>query len=181
LHLFKGFSIHEQCLDLYGRNKENVSAVRGHNDRALWEEIKGLAEQMTQKWSKETKLGHGARYIINHYDELTAYLEEPRLGPNNNFSERMLRMEKLIEKSSMFRTSLDGRFVLDILRTILQTAVAAKVPLQEYLLSVLKTRPGEIKKAPEKFTPRAWAEQFLHRGEATAPAPPPAPSCLPES
>jgi hypothetical protein len=49
----------------------------------------------------------------------------------------MLRTEKLIENSSMFRQTLEGRFVLDIIRTVLQTAVAAGVPAHDYLTSVL--------------------------------------------
>lgn len=161
LHLFKGLSIHEHGLDLHGRNKQNVLAVRDVDSRAIWEEIKELAQMMTKRWSRETKLGQGARYILRHYDKLTAYLDDPRLEPTNNFSERMLRMEKLIEASSMFRTSLLGRFVLDILRTVIQTSVAAHAPLQEYILFVLQTPPGEIEEAPENFTPCAWVSMYL--------------------
>lgn len=39
----------------------------------------------------------------------------------------MLRMEKIIESNSLFRKTLKGRFSLDIMRSMLQTAVAAKV------------------------------------------------------
>ena len=118
---------------------------------------------MSEKWSRETKLGQGARYIIRHYDKLTAYLDDPRLEPTNNFSERMLRMEKLIEKSSMFRTTLIGRFVLDILRSVLQTAIAAQAPLQEYILSILQTPEEEIEAAPFDYIPRAWTKRYIDR------------------
>lgn len=74
------------------------------------------------------------RYILKHYDKLTKYLDDPRLEPTNNMRERLLRMEKLIEKRSMFRKRLEGRFVLDIVRTVLQTAVASGVPVQDYLI-----------------------------------------------
>jgi len=57
----------------------------------------------------------------------------------------------------MFRKSLEGRFVLDIIRTVLQTAVAAGVPVHQYLVSVLKANPEEVADHPERFTPRAWA------------------------
>lgn len=73
----------------------------------------------------------------------------------------MLRTEKLIEGSSMFRKSLEGRFVLDVVRTILQTAVAAEVPVHEYLVSVLCTPEAEVKQHPERFTPHAWAATNL--------------------
>jgi hypothetical protein len=116
---------------------------------------------MTEVWSKATKLGTAARYIINHFDALTAYLDDPRLEPSNNHRERMLRMEKLIEGSSMFRRSLEGRFVLDVARTILQTAVAAGVPVHEYLVSVLRANDDEIQANPSRFTPREWAATKL--------------------
>lgn len=157
LHLFLGLAIHEQRLDVHGRNRDNVFTVRQHESRELWAQILELATKMTDTWSKETKLGAGARYIIKHFDKLTAYLDDPRLEPTNNLRERMLRMEKLIEGSSMFRRSLEGRFVLDVVRTVLQTAVAAGVPVHEYLVSVLRSKPAEVAEHPERFTPRAWA------------------------
>jgi hypothetical protein len=157
LHLFKGLAIHEQRLDAHGRNPTNVIAVRKDESRRMWELIKDLAQSMTERWSKETELGAGARYILNHFDALTAYLDDPRLEPSNNLRERMLRTEKLIEGSSMFRKSLEGRFALDVVRTLLQTAVAAGVPAHEYIVSVLRAAPEEVARRPADFTPSAWA------------------------
>jgi hypothetical protein len=157
LHLFTGLAIHEDQLDEFGRNRDNVLAVRGTESRELWNDILVLAKKMANWWSKATNLGAAARYIINHFDELTAYLDDPRLEPSNTMRERMLRTEKLIEGSSMFRKTLEGRFVLDVVRTILQTAVAAGVPVHEYLVSVLRTSEHEVANHPDRFTPRAWA------------------------
>jgi hypothetical protein len=158
LHMFKGLFLHERGLDLVGRNNDNVLAVRGVDCRELWQQIKELAEDMSEQWSRETKLGESARYITRNYDKLTAYLDDPRLSLTNNFSERMLRLEKLIENSSLFRTSLEGRFALDVMRSVLQTAVAAGAPLQTYLLAVLRASPAEVAANPERFTPLAWAD-----------------------
>lgn len=158
LHLFQGLFLHEQNLSATGRNAENVTAVRKDDSRPVWLMIKELASEMSQQWSRETKLGEGARYITRNYDKLTAYLDDPRLELTNNFSERMLRLEKLIEASSLFRTTLEGRFALDVMRSVLQTAVAARAPLQEYLLGVLRTSPDDVAAEPERFTPRAWLE-----------------------
>jgi hypothetical protein len=156
LHMFKGLFIHEHGLNVFGRNEQNVRAVRDVDSRAQWQEIKELAEEMSTRWSRETKLGEGARYIIRHFDKLTAYLDDPRLELTNNFSERMLRLEKLIEASSLFRTTLEGRFALDIMRSVLQTAVAAHAPLQDYVLAVLRASPDEVAAEPARFTPRQW-------------------------
>jgi hypothetical protein len=53
----------------------------------------------------------------------------------------------------------EGRFVLDVIRTVLQTATAAGVPVHEYLMSVLKEDPDEVNEHPEKYTPLAYAER----------------------
>lgn len=169
LHLFTGLAIHEDQLDAWGRNEQNVIAVRGAESRELWNDILGLAKKMANRWSKATNLGAAARYVINHFEELTAYLDDPRLEPSNTLRERMLRTEKLIEGSSMFRKTLEGRFVLDVVRTILQTAVAARAPAHEYLVSVLRTREDEIAKHPERFTPRAWAAANVDAPATTPP------------
>ena len=161
LHLFTGLAIHEQQLDEFGRNRDNVLAVRGSDSREMWNEIRELAEDMTTVWSKATTLGTAARYIINHFDTLTAYLDDPHLEATNNLRERMLRMERLIENNSMFRKSLEGRFALDIVRTVLQTAVAAGVPMHEYLVSVLRSNEDDVTAHPERFTPHAWAANNL--------------------
>ena len=169
LTLFQGLAIDEQRLDVHGRNRENVLAVRGNESRQTWNDILKLAKKIADVWSKGTKLGTAARYIINHFAALTAYLDDPRLEATNNLRERMLRMEKLIEGSSMFRRSLEGRFVLDVVRSVLQTAVAAGVPVHEYLLSVLRTSHAELAKHPDRFTPRAWAAANLVNLSTTTP------------
>jgi hypothetical protein len=166
LHMFKGLFIHEHGLNLFGRNEQNVRAVRSVDSRAQWQEIKELAEEMSTRWSRETKLGEGVRYITRNYAKLTAYLDDPRLEPTNNFSERMLRLEKLIQASSLFRTTLEGRFALDIMRSVLQTAVAAHAPLQEYILSVLRASPAEVAAAPTQFTPREWVAEMAQQPTA---------------
>ncbi|MBI3183780.1 MAG: hypothetical protein HYZ28_16710 [Myxococcales bacterium] len=74
-----------------------------------------------------------------------------------------MRLEKLIEASSLFRTSLEGRFAMDILRSVLQTAVAARAPLEEYLLALLRAAPGEVAAEPARFTPRDWVAATAHR------------------
>lgn len=167
LHLFLGLAMHEEHLTRAGRNRDNVLAVRGEDSRRVWERILELAKKMATKWSPATKLGAGANYIIKHFEKLTAYLSEPRLEASNNHRERMLRTEKLIEGSSMFRRSLEGRFVLDVLRTVLQTAVAARVPIQEYLVYVLRTPPEDVAENPARYSPFAYGKYRAAALEAT--------------
>jgi hypothetical protein len=170
LHEFLGLAIHEQQLEVFGRNPKNVLAVRQNESRELWNGILEYANDMTERWSKATNLGAAARYVINHFEALTAYLDDPRLEPSNTPRERMLRTEKLIEGSSLFRKSLEGRFVLDVVRTLLQTAVAARAPAHEYLVAVMRASEDEIAKHPERFTPQAWVAANLAAPTTASPA-----------
>ena len=134
-----------------------MTAVRGVNGREMWDDIKEHAERMTLRWSKATKLGDAAHYILRHFKKLTAYLDNPIIAISNDFSERMLRMENLIEANALFRNSLEGRFALDINRSILQTAIAARAPLQDYVNHVLRASPAAVAAEPEAFTALAYA------------------------
>jgi hypothetical protein len=157
LHLFKGIPITEERLDLQGRNMQNTRAVRDTAQRSYWEGIREYCLQLATRWSKKTLLGQGARYVINNYERLTYYLTDPRISPSNNFSERMLRQENLIQNNALFRATLDGRGALDIMRTILQTAMAAEVDPAAYLKWVLMMPKESIDAEPQGFTPRAYA------------------------
>jgi hypothetical protein len=170
LHFFKGLYIYEKCLDLHGRNETNVRAVRNVDSREAWNDIRDVATLMEKKWSKQTKLGQAARYILKHFKKLTAYLDNPMISISNDFSERMLRMEKLIQANALFRKSLEGRFALNIMRTIFQTATAAKAPLAEYFVFVLRADKAKIKANPENYTPLAYAKSKITNQVKTIPA-----------
>jgi len=172
LHLFKGLYIYEKALDLHGRNDANVRAIRDVDSRLMWEDIKEQATDMAERWSNATKLGIAARYIVRHYPKLIAYLENPIISISNDFSERMLRMENLIEANALFRNSLEGRFALDINRSCLQTAIAAHAPLQDYVTHVLKASPEDVKARPEDFTAVAYAREHAKPKEAGPSSPP---------
>jgi hypothetical protein len=68
----------------------------------------------------------------------------------------------------MFRRSLEGRFVLDVVRTVLQTAVAAGAPVHDYLVSVLRASADDINAHPDRSTPHAWAAANLATTTAAA-------------
>ena len=66
-------------------------------------------------------------------------------------------MEKLIQANALFRNSLEGRFALDINRSILQTGIAAHAPLQDYVTYVLRASPADVQDHPENFTALAFS------------------------
>ena len=165
----------EHRLDAMGRTRENVLKLRGRYGRMIWRamynrcvmattgQIRGLATYprgiSPDIWPPGHELHVAAQYVINHFAELTLYLDHPELAYTNNAIERALRIEKLMLLSSKFRKTKLGRVVLDILRTINATCTAANVDLTGYLCFVFKHQ-HEVHDHPEKFTPFAYARRL---------------------
>jgi len=104
LHYFQGLYLNERLLDLRGRNLENVKAVRDVDSRQLWEDIKDTAEIACKKWSRESKLGKAARYILRHYPTLTAYLDNPYLSISNDYLTSSLLVQIEVAASQKMAT-----------------------------------------------------------------------------
>lgn len=159
LNQFGEIYCHEEMLDAEGRRDENVSSVRKKCSKKVWDQMHKDAKEVANLFSRSTELGGAVRYLIDNFEELTAYLDNPRIMQTNDLSERLLRPEKQIQSASLFRNSIDGRCALDITRSVLQTSIAANAATGDYLNYVLKTPPELIEKNPESYTPL----EFLRR------------------
>jgi hypothetical protein len=157
---FSSMSHYESQLTERGRRKGNVMAVRQNIISSMWEFVQMQSEELAERWPKGTPIGRAARYVINHFDRLTLYLKYPQLPDNNSLSERMLRPEKLMEKSSLFRWSLEGRAAWNILRGLAQTCSLGQLDFKAYLNFVLRSPDLEVQKSPHSFTPQAFAKSL---------------------
>ena len=169
---FLALSRIEKRIDLKGRTKKRVLFMRGRYGRMIWQTLYNRCVHATtgsspgpytlvkttfnEVWPPGSELYRACKYVINHFEELTHYLRNPSLAYTNNGSERALRIEKCMLSGSKFRKTRDGRVVLDILRTISATCVAAGVGLKDYICWVGK-HGRDLQNYPEKFTPYAYA------------------------
>ncbi len=153
----------EDQIDDLGRTQANIERYRNRYSRKVWGIIKRRSESVLRGetiygayWPKTSEIYIACKYIVKHFESLTAYLDDPRLPSTNNLSERVLRWDKIMEDASKFRMTEAGRLNVDILRTIVHTCSAAGVELKDYLLFVFKNR-AEIEADPLLFTPYAYA------------------------
>lgn len=169
---FLSLSKLEDLIDARGRTKANVLRYRQRYGRKIWQALRNRcllsigapaphARFTLRKdafapdiWPPNTELHRACKYVINHFDELTLYLDNPFLKYTNNGSERALRIEKCFLSSSKFTKTRDGRAVVDILRTVNATCTAAGLDLTDYLQYVFKNR-SRLHQHPELFTPYA--------------------------
>lgn len=169
---FLSLSKIEGLIDAKGRTKANVLRYRQRYSCKIWQALRNRCLLSTGApapharftlrkdafapdiWPPGSELHRACLYVINHFEELTLYLENPFLKYTNNGSERGLRIEKCFLSSSKFTKTKDGRAVTDILRTINATCTAAGLDLAVYLQYVFKNR-NQLHEHPELFTPYA--------------------------
>lgn len=173
--LIRGFNLLayiEKTIDRRGRNRHCVTRYR-RRARCIWEAMRArcrvavtgevdnparyhmLPGDHVIRWPPKTPLHRACMYVINHFEELTRYLDDPRLEYTNNRSERGLRTEVQMLVTSKFRKTRYGRAVLDILRTITTTCNVAEVELGAYLRFAHRHR-ADIAKKPQRYTPYAF-------------------------
>lgn len=173
----------EKRIDLCGRTTETVLKYRGRYGRMVWlalynrcqSSLKGkVMSRIPPKfgiqpnlWPPDTDLNRACNYLVNHFEELTLYLDDPKLHYTNNGSERALRIEKCMLSGSKFRKTRNGRAVLDVLRTINATSTAARIDITDYLKYVFKNI-DKIQSTPEQLTPFAVALE-LEKASRTTP------------
>ncbi len=172
---FLALSQIETRIDNRGRTKATVLKLRGRYARWVWQALHNRCAAVTTGkipgratyrkdcgpdiWPPGTDLHRAAMYVINHFEELTRYLDNPYLHYTNNGSERALRIEKCMLSGSKFRKTRNGRAVLDVLRTINATCTAAKIDLTAYIRYAFAHLP-ELRDNPKNFTPYAVALVF---------------------
>jgi hypothetical protein len=164
----------EDRIDELGRTKERILRYRQRYGRKVWAAMLKRCEAVMRGetvyghyWPKTSDLFIACQYIVNHYPELTRYLDDPRLPSNNNLSERVLRWDKIMQDASKFRLTEAGRLHVDILRTIVHTCSAAGVELKDYLLFIFKSGAA-VETDPKSYTPYAYALKLDAEAKARA-------------
>lgn len=79
---------------------------RDEKARPLMADLKAEAERIINVYPGSHQLADGARYILDYWDGLTRFLDQPDLPPDNNAAENALRINALIRKNSLFVGSL---------------------------------------------------------------------------
>jgi len=159
----------EDMIDDAGRNNKNTLAARHHGALPHWQTQLEIAEYGAEKWSKSTPLGKATRYIINHFDKLTYYIGNPKLGPTNNMSEGNLRYEAQEDSSSFGRDSVEGRFIYDICRSAAATCSYCKVDVKVYMVFIMLADITHIREHPELYTPRMFKIWLTNNSDSNRP------------
>jgi len=117
-----------------------------------------------EKWLKEQQhlhppkspLGKAVHYALNQWTFLTRFLEDPKIGLDNNIAERALRVIALGRNNFRWVGNEQAGKNLAVLQTLVHTCVACGVNPEEYLADVLLRIDTHPASAMDDLLPMNW-------------------------
>ncbi|MBU0767417.1 IS66 family transposase [Patescibacteria group bacterium] len=112
-----------------------------------------LANQLDQnEVEPNSGLGQAISYMLNHWKQLTLFLQEPNAPLDNNLCEQALKRAILHRKNAMFYKTEHGAYIGDLFMSLIHTCKLSGVNAFDYL-TVLQRHRSELFKHPEKWLP----------------------------
>jgi transposase len=97
----------------------------------------------------ESPLRKAIQYSMNHWGELTKFLEDPVIPLSNNEAERTIRQAVMGRKNFYGSRSIDGADVAAIMYTVIESCKKAELDPRQYFLATLKkATAGEPAETP---------------------------------
>lgn len=124
------------------------------NSAELMEELElWLDEQIEQKKVEpNSSLGNAIYYMLNHWEELTAFLRTSGAPLDNNICERALKKAILHRKNALFYKSEHGAAVGDMFMSLIYTCEQTGVSSFDYL-TALQDHAEQVKATPSEWMP----------------------------
>ena len=153
----------EAIAEVYGNDRftkdqemspaERLSYHQDHSEPIMDELRDWLDKQFEEREIEpNSSLGSAVKYMIKHWEKLTAFLRIEGAPLDNNAAERILKKAILHRKNSYFYRTEVGSAIGDILMSIIQTCNLEKVNAFEYLVSIQK-HVGKVLLNPEQWLP----------------------------
>lgn len=141
----KGVELYKKIYDLEELIKEKPCderyQVRLEIAKPIFEELKDWSTQQNVKVPKKSKIGDAFAYFLSNYNELTAYLRDGRLNPDNGFTERAIRKFAIGRNNWMFADTEAGAEASAIIYSLVVTAKVNGVNSYEALAKILTQLP----------------------------------------
>lgn len=138
------------------------------------EAIRDWCEANADAHPPKSALGAAIRYVRNQHPFLTRFLDDIEVAPDNNLSERLLRIVALGRKNYLFVGHEQAGKNSAMLASLIATCVLHDVNPQEYLADVLLRVQDHPATEIDDLLPDRWRRRF-GRPTASATDPPPPP------
>jgi Transposase IS66 family len=141
---------------------ENLSAVLARRAADLAPPIQMRcpvaqpAQLQEKKVEPNSGLGQAISYLLNHWQELTLFLRQPRAPLDNNVCERALKKVILHRKNALFYKNQNGAQVGDLFMSLIHTCELSHANPFDYLTQ-LQRHAAELAESPRDWMPWNYA------------------------
>jgi transposase len=134
---------------------EHLELRQGQSAQAM-SKLKSWLEEQQGLHPPKSKMGGAIRYALRHWDELTVFLSDARVPPDNNRSEAALRVVALGRKNFLFVGHEDAGENLAGLYSLVATCDANSVNPIDYLRDVLLRISSHPADRIDELLPDCW-------------------------
>lgn len=133
--------------------------MRQDKTRPLVDAFKGWAEQRLAQVSGKSDLAKAIRYGLNRWDAFTLFLDDGRVGIDNNPAERAMRPVAIGRKNFLFAGSDAGGERLADALTLIETAKLHGLNPEAYLADTLARINDHMINQLDQLLPWNWVPQ----------------------
>ena len=131
--------------------------VRQERSRPLLDVIKQELEAAQSAILPASALGKAIAYTLSLWHKLTRFLEHPELELSNNLAENSMRPLVVGRKNWIHVGSEQAGPKVTAILSVVETCRRLKLPVREYLASILPGLANLPVQRVSQYTPAAWA------------------------
>jgi hypothetical protein len=148
----------EAIAEARGLDSDARVKLRRERSSGILERLKHWLIRTAAREPPESALYKACAYSLNHWEALTRFLEDGRVGLDNNLCELQIRSLAVGRKNYLHAGSDAGAQRAAVLYTVLRTCALHRVDAYSYLKDVLdKLAGGWPQERIAELLPDAWA------------------------
>jgi hypothetical protein len=137
---------------------ERLAYHQAHSQPRMKELKEWMEAQFAEhKVEPNSGLGRALRYLLNHWEKLTLFLQVVGAPLDNNIVERGLKKAILQRKNSLFYKTENGAAVGDMFMSFIHTCELNGANAHDYLTQLQK-HPEEVSRNPARWMPWNYRE-----------------------
>jgi transposase len=146
---------HDAKADGIARTDAHTSLRRGRA-RPIMDRLHAWLIERKDQYAPRSPMASAVRYALNNWDELTRFLDDARIPPDNNRSESALRVVALGRKNFLFVGNQEAGANIAGLYSLTATCEANGVEPIAYLTDVLGRVGSHPATALDQLLPHNW-------------------------
>jgi transposase len=135
-------------------------ALRQEHSVPLLARVDAERQALARTVLPKSPLGDAVRYLTNQWVALQRFVDDGRLGIDNNRAENQLRVIAVGRRNWLFAGSFEGARRAALLYSLVQSCTLVDVAPFTYLKDVLLRIATHPHRLIDQLTPKRWAETF---------------------